>query len=66
MASFIGMAPANNPRLVVAVTLQNPRNGHFGGRLAGPVFKQIMEFALASLKVPPTTSRPRPFPIFAP
>ena len=47
-ASFIGMAPADDPALVVAVTLQNPRNGHFGGRLAGPVFKQVMEFALAT------------------
>jgi cell division protein FtsI (penicillin-binding protein 3) len=64
-ASFIGMAPADHPRLVVAVTLQNPRNGHFGGRLAGPVFKQIMEFALATEKVPPSSTRPRPLPVFA-
>jgi cell division protein FtsI (penicillin-binding protein 3) len=65
-ASFIGMAPANDPALVVAVTLQNPRNGHFGGVLAGPVFKQIMEFALASLKIPPTATKPKPYPVYAP
>ncbi|HTY72881.1 MAG TPA: penicillin-binding protein 2 [Actinomycetes bacterium] len=64
-ASFIGMAPADHPRLVVAVTLQNPRNGHFGGRLAGPVFKQIMEFALATMKVPPTSTRATPYPIYS-
>lgn len=59
-ASFIGFAPADAPRLVVAVTLQNPRNGHYGGRLAGPVFKDVMSFALESMKVPPTgTPAPR-------
>ena len=58
-ASFIGMAPADNPTLVVAVFLQNPRNGHFGGVLAGPVFKRIMTFALEHQRVPPTgTVRP--------
>ncbi len=57
-ASFIGFAPADAPRLVVAVTLQNPRNGHYGGRLAGPVFRDVMGFALQTLKVPPTTTAP--------
>ena len=30
-ASFIGFAPADHPRLVVSVVLQNPKHGHFGG-----------------------------------
>ncbi len=54
VASFIGMAPADAPRLVVAVNLTNPRNGHFGGVLAGPVFKQVMSYALGRLRIPPT------------
>jgi len=58
-ASFIGIAPADNPSLVVAVFLQNPRNGHYGGVLAGPVFKTVTAFALQQGRTPPTGS-PRP------
>jgi cell division protein FtsI (penicillin-binding protein 3) len=59
-ASFIGIAPADNPSLVVAVFLQNPRNGHYGGVLAGPVFKRVTSFALQQERTPPTGSqRPR-------
>lgn len=56
-ASFIGIAPADGSagrRLVVAVTLQDPKNGHYGGVLAAPVFRQVMSFALQSLRLPPT------------
>ncbi len=63
-ASFIGMAPADAPRLVIAVFLQNPRNGHFGGQLAAPVFKKVMSFSLEHLRIPPTgTAHPR-IPVF--
>jgi cell division protein FtsI (penicillin-binding protein 3) len=63
-ASFIGMAPADAPRLVVAVFLQNPRVGHFGGQLAAPVFKKVMTFGLEHLRIPPTgTAHPR-IPVF--
>jgi len=63
-ASFIGMAPADAPRLVIAVFLQNPRNGHFGGQLAAPVFKKVMSFSLEHLRIPPTgTVHPR-IPVF--
>ncbi len=65
-ASFIGFAPADAPRLVVAVTLQNPKNGHFGGRLAGPVFKDVMSFALQTLQIPPTGTTPPRLRITAP
>jgi len=57
-ASFAGFAPADAPRIAVSVTLQDPRRGHFGGMLGGPVFKQVMSFALQSMKVPPTGTRP--------
>lgn len=57
-SSFIGMAPANAPRLVVAVILTNPRNGHYGGVLAGPIFKAVMEFGLQQLLVPPANTPP--------
>jgi cell division protein FtsI (penicillin-binding protein 3) len=53
-ASFIGFAPADTPRFVISVTLQRPRNGHFGGSLCGPVFKKVMTFVLQSKHVAPT------------
>ena len=62
-SSFIGMAPADAPRLVVAVFLQNPRNGHFGGQLAAPVFKRVMTYALQVLGIPPTDTRRPILPI---
>jgi penicillin-binding protein 1B len=59
-ASFIGMAPADAPKLVVAVVLDRPTNGHFGGQVAAPVFSELMAYALAQAKVPPTgTKTPR-------
>ncbi len=60
-ASFIGYAPADDPALVVAVTLQDPRNGHYGGLLGGPVFTKVMTFGLSSMQVPPTGTRPEPY-----
>src|SRR5581483_8190690 len=36
-ASFVGFAPADAPKLLVEVVLQNPRRGHFGGLVAAPV-----------------------------
>ena len=56
-ASFIGFAPADNPRYVISVTIQNPHNGHFGGALGGPVFKKVMTFVLQSEHVAPTGTK---------
>jgi cell division protein FtsI (penicillin-binding protein 3) len=53
-ASFVGFAPADAPRLAIAVSVQDPRNGYYGGAVAGPVFRDIMSFALRSLAIPPT------------
>lgn len=59
-ASFIGFAPADDPQIVVAVILQNPIKGYFGGSTAGPVFHDVMTYALQELKVPPTgTTAPK-------
>jgi cell division protein FtsI (penicillin-binding protein 3) len=62
-ASFIGMAPADHPRLVVAVVLQRPVNGHFGGTVAAPVFQRVMTYALAARGIPPTGTRPPAVPL---
>ena len=53
-ASFIGFAPADKPEYVVSVTIQDPQGLHWGGALAGPVFKKVMSFVLQSEKVKPT------------
>ncbi|MGQ0625136.1 MAG: peptidoglycan D,D-transpeptidase FtsI family protein [Sporichthyaceae bacterium] len=53
-ASFAGFAPADDPALTVSVTLQRPERGHFGGLLGGPVFTEVMSFALRSLGIAPT------------
>ncbi|WP_321844707.1 peptidoglycan D,D-transpeptidase FtsI family protein [Paraburkholderia bannensis] len=53
-ASFVGMAPMPNPRIVVAVTVDEPTAGsHFGGAVSGPVFSGIVGDTLRSLNVPP-------------
>jgi cell division protein FtsI (penicillin-binding protein 3) len=56
-ASFVGMAPADKPRLVVAVFLQQPVHGYFGGTVAAPVFQQVMTYALARQGVPPSGTK---------
>ncbi|MGI4893555.1 MAG: peptidoglycan D,D-transpeptidase FtsI family protein [Janthinobacterium lividum] len=57
-ASFIGLAPADDPQLVVAVILQNPKKEYYGGSAAGPVFKDVMSYALQQRGVQPSTTAP--------
>jgi len=57
VASFVGIAPIGDPRLIVAVMIDEPSNGaHFGGDVAGPAFSQITGGALRTLGVPPDAS----------
>ena len=53
-ASFIGFAPAEAPKYVVAVFIQKPSAGMFGGALAGPVFNQVMSYLLERTGAPPS------------
>ncbi|HEU5420286.1 MAG TPA: penicillin-binding protein 2, partial [Streptosporangiaceae bacterium] len=54
-SSYIGIAPAQSPKLVVAVNIQDPTaHGYYGDEIAGPVFYHVMKFALQTLKIPPT------------
>jgi cell division protein FtsI/penicillin-binding protein 2 len=54
VASFIGFAPASNPKLLCAVVVDEPQAGSiYGGAVAAPAFAQIMSFALPYLGVPP-------------
>jgi cell division protein FtsI (penicillin-binding protein 3) len=59
-ASFIGFAPADAPKYVISVTIQDPKGAHYGGSLAGPVFKKVMTFVLQSEHVAPTGTKVMP------
>ncbi len=52
VASFVGIVPALNPQLVVAVVLDEPRHGYTGGAVAAPVFREVASFAVEQLAVP--------------
>ncbi len=52
VGSFVGIAPADDPRIVVAVMASEPKNGHQGGVVAAPAFGEIASFALPYLGVP--------------
>lgn len=49
---FIGMAPATNPRIVIAVVVENPVGQYFGGLVAAPIFQKIMSESLRLMNVP--------------
>lgn len=53
IASFVGMAPASNPRLIIAVKVDDPQGPvYYGGQVAAPVFSAVMRQALHMLGVP--------------
>jgi cell division protein FtsI (penicillin-binding protein 3) len=58
VASFVGMVPASNPRLVVLVTVDEPHGAIWGGVVAAPAFAQIAAYDLQYLEIPPDGSRP--------
>jgi cell division protein FtsI (penicillin-binding protein 3) len=53
VASFVGVVPASNPRLVVLVTVDEPHGAIWGGVVAAPAFQEIARFALQYLEIPP-------------
>jgi cell division protein FtsI (penicillin-binding protein 3) len=59
--SFIGMAPADNPRFVIAVSADVPKGT--GGDVAAPAFAKMMSFALLHYRVPPSSTQPPKFKI---
>jgi cell division protein FtsI (penicillin-binding protein 3) len=54
ISSFVGYVPSNQPRLVILVVIDEPQGIPYGGRVAGPVFKNVAERSLQYLNVPPT------------
>jgi len=57
VASFVGLAPVSDPRIIIAVMIDEPGAGkHFGGLVAAPIFASVAASALSSLNVPPDAS----------
>jgi cell division protein FtsI (penicillin-binding protein 3) len=52
-ASFVGFAPADDPQLLVAVVVDEPKGDHYGGTVAAPAFGEIAKFALPYLQIEP-------------
>jgi cell division protein FtsI (penicillin-binding protein 3) len=63
MASFIGVAPADDPRYTVSVFLKSPKSSIYGGVVAAPVFKDVMGFVLQKEAVPPSRPAGTPLPL---
>jgi len=56
-SSYIGIVPADNPKLVVAVNIQDPRGTYYGDEVAGPAFFDVTKFALQTMKIAPDYAR---------
>ena len=58
VATFAGIAPANDPRVVTIVVVNEPSGGrYFGGEAAAPVFASVTDSALRLLNIPPNNSQ---------
>jgi len=54
IGSFVGMAPASDPQIVISVLINDPQNGqYYGGLVAAPVFAKVMSGALRILNISP-------------
>jgi cell division protein FtsI (penicillin-binding protein 3) len=56
IGSFIGYLPAEDPQVLICVTIDEPSNAIYGGTVAAPTFRRIAEFSMAHLKIPPVTN----------
>ncbi len=54
VATFVGFAPVEDPRVVVLVSLDEPKPDHYAGKVAGPAFSRIVSRIMAHLEVPPS------------
>jgi cell division protein FtsI (penicillin-binding protein 3) len=56
-SSYIGIVPADDPQLVVAVNIQDPQGKYYGDEVAGPAFFDVAKFALQTMKIAPDDAR---------
>ena len=62
VASFVGIAPADDPRIAVNVALYDPKTSVYGGAVAAPVFSEVTGHALRYLGIPPSGTEPSLYP----
>ncbi len=55
VGSFIGYLPAEDPQVLVCVTMDEPKRGYYGGTVAAPTFAKLAQFSVEHLKIPPAT-----------
>jgi len=53
ISSFIGFFPADNPQLCISIVMDEPKEGYYGGKVCGPVFRDIAERCASYLNIPP-------------
>ncbi len=53
VGSFVGLAPISNPRVIIAVMIDEPTEGHFGGTVAAPVFSKLAFEIMRAMNIPP-------------
>ncbi|MGC9940369.1 MAG: penicillin-binding protein 2 [Verrucomicrobiota bacterium] len=53
ISSFIGFFPADHPQLCISVVMDEPREGYYGGKVCGPVFKDVADRCASYLNIPP-------------
>ncbi len=56
VGSFIGFLPAEDPQVLVCVTIDEPRNAIYGGTVAAPTFSKLAQFTVSHLKIPPSSA----------
>ncbi|MDQ7843199.1 MAG: penicillin-binding transpeptidase domain-containing protein [Armatimonadota bacterium] len=62
VASFVGIVPADAPRLAILAILDEPHGAYYGSEVAAPVFREVASQTLWYLRIPPRTGVGRPFP----
>jgi len=60
ISSFIGFFPADKPELCIAIVLDEPKQGYYGGQTAAPIFKRVAESAANYLNIRPDREVPEP------
>ena len=55
VGSFIGFLPAQDPQILILVTLDEPSNSIYGGAVAAPTFSRLAQFSVSHLKIPPAS-----------
>ncbi len=53
VATFVGFVPVDNPKLVIAIAIDEPKGIHYGGLVSGPVFREVGKWSLNYLRVNP-------------